>query len=77
VGRCFSDCSLQIASSKIHYFNYESSPFFYSSPNIQVIKPRLMRLVGHVARVGDRKGAYRVLVRNPEGKRPFERLRRR
>jgi len=36
----------------------------YSSPNIvQVIKSRRMRLAGHVARMGERRGVYRVLVR--------------
>ena len=43
----------------------------YSSPNIiLVIKSRRMRLVEHVARIGDRIDAYRVLVRKPEGTRP-------
>jgi hypothetical protein len=32
-----------------------------------------MRWVGHVARVGDRRGAYRVLVGRPDGKRPLGR----
>ena len=32
-----------------------------------------MRWVGHVARMGDRRGVCRVLVRKPEGKRPFGR----
>jgi hypothetical protein len=36
-----------------------------------------MRWAGHVARIGARKGAYRVLVGIPEGKRPLERPRRR
>jgi hypothetical protein len=38
---------------------------------------RVMRRAGHVARMGERRGAYRVLLRRPEGKRPFERPRRR
>ena len=40
------------------------------SPNIvQVIKPRRMRWAGHVARMGERKVVYRVLVgEKPEGK---------
>jgi len=42
-----------------------------------MIKSRRMRWAGHVARMGDRGGVYRVLVGNPEGKRPLERPRRR
>ena len=50
----------------------------YSSPNIvRVIKSRIMRLAGHVARMGEERGAYRVLVGKPEGKRPLGRPRRR
>jgi len=49
----------------------------YSSPNIvRVIKSRRMRWAGHVARVGERRGVYRVLVGKPEGKRPLGRPRR-
>jgi len=50
----------------------------YSSPNIvRVIKLRSMRWAGHVARMGEKKGVYRVLVGKPEGKRPLGRPRRR
>ena len=50
----------------------------YSSPNIvRVIKSRRMRWAGHVARMGEARGAYRVLVGKREGKRPVRRLRRR
>jgi len=50
----------------------------YSSPNIvRVIKSRRMRWVGHVARMGESRGVYRVLVGKPEGKRPLGRPRRR
>ena len=39
----------------------------YSSPNIiRMIKPRRMRWAGHVARIGERRGVYRVLVGNHE-----------
>ena len=42
----------------------------YCSPNIvRVIKSRRMRWAGHVARMGEERGAYRVLVGKPEGKR--------
>ena len=46
----------------------------YSPPNIvQVIKSRRMRWAGHVARMGEVRGLYRVLVGKPEGKRPLGR----
>ena len=49
----------------------------YSSPNIvRVIKSRRMRWAGHVARMGEERGAYRVLVGKPVGKRPLGRPRR-
>jgi hypothetical protein len=41
----------------------------YSSPNIiWVIKSRRMRWAGHVARMGDRRGACRILVGRTEGR---------
>jgi hypothetical protein len=48
----------------------------YSSPNIvRVIKSRRARLAGHMARMGEGRGVYRVLVGRPEGKRTLERPR--
>ena len=44
---------------------------------MRVIKLRRMRWAGHVARMGDGRGVYRVLVGRPEGKRPLGRPRRR
>ena len=50
----------------------------YPSPNIvRVIKSRRMRWVGHVALMSEERGAYRALLRKPEGKRPLGRPRRR
>jgi hypothetical protein len=50
----------------------------YSSPNIfWVIKSRRMRWAGHVARMVEGRGVYRVLVGRPEGKRTLGRPRRR
>jgi len=50
----------------------------YSSLNIlRVIKSRRMRWAGHVARMGEERGVYRVLVGKPEGRRPLGRPRRR
>ena len=40
---------------------------------VRVINSRRMRSAGHVARMGERRGVYRVLVWKPEGKRPLGR----
>jgi hypothetical protein len=48
----------------------------YSSPSIvRVIKSRQMRWAGHVARMGEVRGAYNILVGRPEGRRPLGRPR--
>jgi len=50
----------------------------YCSPNIvRVIKSSKKRQAGYVARMGERRGVYRVLVGKPDGKRPLGRPRRR
>jgi hypothetical protein len=50
----------------------------YSLPNIvRVIKSRRLRWAAYVARMGEGRGVYRVLVGKPEGKRPLGRPRRR
>ena len=73
---------------KIHFFFYNMLLFtklhneelndLYSSPNIvRVIKSRRMRWAGNLARMGEVRDVYRVLVGRPERKRPFGRPRRR
>ena len=50
----------------------------YSSPNvILVVKGRRWRWAGHVARMGEKRGAYRILVRKREGRRPLVKPRHR
>jgi hypothetical protein len=50
----------------------------YSSPNIiRVTKSRRMRWAGHVERMGEKRGTYRILVGRPEGRRPLGRPRHR
>jgi hypothetical protein len=50
----------------------------YSSPSIiRIIKSRRLRWAGHVARMGEKRNLYRLLVEKPEGKRPLGRPRRR
>ena len=48
----------------------------YSPPSILWVIKLKMKRAGHVARMGESRGVYRVLVGKPEGKRPLGRLRR-
>jgi len=59
--------------SKLH--NEELNDL-YCSPNIvRVIRSRRIRWAGHVARMGERRCVYKVLVGKPDGKRPLGRYR--
>jgi hypothetical protein len=50
----------------------------YSSPSIiGIITPKRMMWAGHVARIGEKRNVYTLLVRKPKGKRPLEKPRRR
>jgi hypothetical protein len=49
----------------------------YSSLNIRQVKSRQMRWAGHLARMGEDRKMYKVLVGKPEGRRPLERPRHR
>jgi len=59
---------------KLH--NEELHDLFSSPIIVRVIKSRRIRWVGHVARVGESRGVYRVLLVKPEGMRPLGRPRR-
>jgi hypothetical protein len=60
------------------YVHNEQLNDLYSSPSIiRVIKSRRMSWAGHVARIGEKRGAYRILVGRREGRRPLGRPRRR
>jgi hypothetical protein len=51
---------------------------YYSSPSIiRKMKSRRMRRAGHVAQMGEKRNAYRILVGKPERKRPLGRPRHR
>jgi hypothetical protein len=60
---------------KLH--NWELHYLFSSPDIIRQIKSRRMRWAGHVARMGEGRNLYRVLVGKPERKSPLERPRRR
>jgi hypothetical protein len=58
--------------------HYEELHGLYSSPGIiRVIRARRMRWAGHVASMGEVRGAYNILVGRPEGRRSLGRPRRR
>jgi len=59
---------------KLH--NKELNDLYPSPTIVRVIKFRGLRWAGHVARMGNMRGVYRVLVGKPEGKRPLGRPRR-
>jgi len=60
---------------KLH--NEELNDLYCSANIVRVMKARRMRWAGHVARIGERRSVYSVLVGNPEGKRPLRKHRRR
>jgi hypothetical protein len=65
-----------ITTGEWRRFHKEELNVLYSSPIIvQVIKSRRMRWAGHVARMEEERGVYRVLVGKPEGKIPLGRPR--
>jgi hypothetical protein len=45
--------------------------------SVTIIRSLRLRWAGHVARMGEERGAYRILVGRPEGRRPLGRPRRR
>ena len=62
---------------KLRVHNEELNDLYSLSNIVRVIKSREMMWTGHVARIGEKRGAYNVFVWKPEGKRPLGRLRRR
>jgi len=55
---------------KLH--NEERNDLYSSPNNFRLIKLKRMSWAGHVVRVGERRGGYRVLVGKSEGKRHLE-----
>jgi len=56
---------------KLH--NEELNDLYFSLNIVRVIKSRKMRWAGHVTRMGESRGVYRVLVGKPKGNRPLGR----
>ena len=75
--RIFGPKRYEVTSELRRQHNEELNDL-YCSPNIvRVIKSIRRRWAGNVARVGERKSVFRVLVAIPDGKRPLERRRHR
>ena len=75
--RIFGPKRNEVTGEWIKLHNDELNDLYSSPSNFRVIKSRRMRWVRHVARMGERRGVYRILMEKPEGKRPLGRLRRR
>jgi len=75
--RVFGPRSDEVTGEWRRLYNEELIDLFCSPDIVRVIKWRRMRWAEHVARMGEERGVYRVLVGKPEGRRPLGRPRRR
>ena len=76
-GRIFGPKRVEVTGEWRKLHNEELKDL-YCSPNIvRLKKSRRMRWVGHITRMGERRGVCRLLVGKSEGKRPLGRHRRR
>ena len=75
--RIFGPKTDEVTNEWIKLHNEELNELYFSPSIFRVSKSRRMRLMGHVACMGERRGVYRVLVGKPGGKRPLGRPRRR
>jgi len=66
-----------VVPGELRLHNEELNDLYFSPNIVRVIKSRRMIWAGHVARMGEESGVYRVTVGKPEGRRPLGRLRRR
>jgi hypothetical protein len=58
-----------VKAVNVRQLHNEELNYLYSSPSVvRVIQSRRIIQVGHVARMGERRGVYRVLVGKPVGK---------
>jgi hypothetical protein len=79
VATLYVDSNIQtVVTDRWRTLRNEKLHNLYSSPSVIImIKSRTMRWAGHVARMGEKGNACRILVGNLEGKRPLGRPRRR
>ena len=77
VGRIFVPKMDELAGEWRKLHNEDLNDLYVSPDIIRVIKSRRVRWADYVARMGERRGAYRFLVGKRDGKRPLGRPRRR
>ena len=77
LSRIFGPKMVEVRGERRRLHNEVFNELYFSPNVIRVIISRRMRWAGHVASMGERRGAYRVLVGKPEGKRPLGRPGRR
>jgi len=68
VRRIFGDKRDEVTEEWRKLHNEEINDLYCSPIIVRVIKSRRKRWAGHVARMGEIRGVYRVLVGKPEGK---------
>jgi hypothetical protein len=66
---------IRVEWRKLH--KEELNDLYYSPSIVREIKSRRIGWAGHVEHTEERRGAYRILVRKPEGRSPLGRPRRR
>jgi hypothetical protein len=69
--RMFGPKKEEVAGGLRKLHNEEFQNLYFSPSAIRLIKSRRMRWAGHVARMGLKKNAYRILVGKPEEKKPL------
>jgi hypothetical protein len=75
--RIFGSKRDEVTGGRKKLHNEELHNLCYSQIIIRMIKSRRMKWAGHVARMGEKRNACRILVGKPEGKRPLGRSRHR
>jgi hypothetical protein len=77
LGRIFEPNRYKLIGSWRELHNEEFHNFHFLPSTMRIIKSRKIGLAGHVARMGEKRNSYRILVGKLEGKRPLRRLRHR
>jgi hypothetical protein len=74
---CLGCCRDEVTGEGRKLHNEELHDLYSSPSIIRMVKTRRMKCAGHVTRMGEKRNAYRLLVRKPKGRRRLGRPRRR